>query len=644
MPTLSAPSDHSPNSISLSFNGVDFRLIPTNDIQDSPKDNDDSIIAPSCSISMVPDSNGKFTMIQMNSFTGTLYVSEQQNGGIILNDSSPASSTTNTDANNTNDSPVKPSTIEIEDASHSSNRSNGNEVKKTVTPNKGQTQLSFERKKRPRLDNNEKKAAPTKNTKKLKNSNSTPKKVLKDDTAGKKKLEELHLSHVSPLLGQSSMLDDDIDSDSDTDSSYYFTTPVTTIKNTETKNVSKPSIQELVNRAEEGLTPTQPTDDLDEMTQSQLNTIVEFDVTEGSSEFHDALTQPRIDENTPSPRWGHSMTMIENSKLLVYGGQGMSAKSNKLTTFNDLHVYDLNKKTWKKPVNCEGMPRTWHSSTYLPDRSLLISFGGERYNPKTRKTLTTDEVMVLDTEIMLWYPPSVSGQIPSGRSGHTASLLDATNELVVFGGVKNNKWQNSVAVLDTMRWRWTMPKIAGDAPRARSYHSATAVPSLVDDGSLLVIFGGNNDVESFNTVHVLDATNEEGKWSWSHPNVSGTPPSPRTGHCATLLGDNKTILVYGGWDPCDEDEDFSDDKMICGDSFLLDTETWTWRPGPNPRHMSQYGVENGGRKRTGASAVLAPGNGASAVIAFGGRIPNDTFTNDFQNMIVPQNMIDVTLK
>ena len=293
---------------------------------------------------------------------------------------------------------------------------------------------------------------------------------------------------------------------------------------------------------------------------------------------------------------------------------------------------------------CIGMPRTWHSSTFLPDRSLLISFGGERYNPKTKKTQTTDEVMVLDTEIMLWYPPSVSGQIPSGRSGHTASLLDTTNELVVFGGVKNNKWQNSVAVLDTMRWRWTLPKIAGDAPRARSYHSATAVPSLSDEGSLLVIFGGNNDVESFNTVHVLDATNEEGKWSWFHPNVSGTPPSPRTGHCATLLEDNKTILIYGGWDPCDEDEDFSDDKMICGDSFLLDTETWTWRLGPNPKDMGQRGIENGGRKRTGASAVLASGDGASQVVVFGGRIPNDTFTNDFQSITVPQNIIDVDLK
>lgn len=290
-----------------------------------------------------------------------------------------------------------------------------------------------------------------------------------------------------------------------------------------------------------------------------------------------------------------------------------------------------------------GMPRTWHTSTFLPDRSLLISFGGERYNPETKKTQTTDEVMVLDTEIMLWYPPSVSGQVPTGRSGHSASLLPSTNELVVFGGVKNNKWQKSLAVLDTMRWKWMSPKVTGDAPRARSYHSATPVPSMENEGSMLVVFGGNNETQCFNTVHVLDTTGEDGKWSWIHPSISGTPPSPRTGHCAILLEDQKTILIYGGWDPNDEDEDFCDAKMICGDAYLLDTEAWTWKPGPHPKYVAKCGAENGGSKRTGACALLAPGEDLSQVLVFGGRVPNDKFANDFQSITVPQRMIDVKL-
>lgn len=38
-------------------------------------------------------------------------------------------------------------------------------------------------------------------------------------------------------------------------------------------------------------------------------------------------------------------------------------------------------------------------------------------------------------------------------------------------------------------------------------------------------------------------------WEWFHPEVVGPAPAPRTGHAACLLGDGKTILVQGGWDP-----------------------------------------------------------------------------------------------
>ena len=336
----------------------------------------------------------------------------------------------------------------------------------------------------------------------------------------------------------------------------------------------------------------------------------------------------------PEARWGQTMTLIDHGRVLVYGGQTFDHEANSFKTIPDIHVYDMSTRKWSKPVSSESVPRTWHSATFLPERQLLISFGGDQWDEKTKKVVTTDEVMVLDTDIMLWYPPSVSGQIPSGRSGHTASLLPNTNELVVFGGVKGNKWQNSVAVLDTSRWKWTNPKIAGSAPRPRSYHSATAVGGS-SGRSRLVIFGGNDDAESFNTVHVLDASNS--KLSWFHPVVSGTPPSARSGHTATLLEDNKTILIYGGWDlNADEDAVKDDADMLFSDSYLLDTEQWSWSAGPKVKYDGSSGVKNGGPKRVGHSAVLAPSEDCCEVLVFGGRVPNDEFTADFQRLTVPQ--------
>ena len=332
---------------------------------------------------------------------------------------------------------------------------------------------------------------------------------------------------------------------------------------------------------------------------------------------------------SPCTRWGQSMTMIDHRRLVVYGGQTIDPVAQTAKPLADLFVYDLMDKEWMKPINCEGVARTWHSANFLPDKQLLLCFGGDVVDDKGRTT-TTDQVMVLDTEIMLWYPPSVTGQIPSGRSGHTASLLHNSNDLIVFGGVKSGKWLNSVARLDTARWKWSAPKIVGDAPRPRSYHSATPLAEDKSEASRIVIFGGNNDTKCFNTVHVLEQRN--GKMSWSHPKVTGKAPAPRTGHTATLLENGSTILIYGGWDPNTEDE--KGDDLIFGDTFLLDTKNWTWTNGPKPRFspFNTAMTSNGGLARVGHSAVLAPGAEGTQVLTFGGRL-TDGFAADFQSVM-----------
>jgi N-acetylneuraminic acid mutarotase len=349
----------------------------------------------------------------------------------------------------------------------------------------------------------------------------------------------------------------------------------------------------------------------------------------------------------PIARWGHTMTQVKGNRLLVYGGQSFD-KDGSPVILSDVHVYDTVKQSWDKPINCKGEPRQWHSATFLPERQLLISFGGESLDAaKKNKVYTTDNLRVLDTDIMLWYPPAVSGDAPSGRSGHTATLLPNTNELVVFGGVKGSKWLNSVSILDTVRWIWSTPKILGSAPRPRSYHSTTVVKATGDsDWYKLVIFGGNNMNSCFSTVHVLEP---EGKqWRWSHPSTTGQAPFPRTGHSAVLLDDGKTICIYGGWDPNEDaagedasssDPNSAEDENIFKGSYLLDIETWAWRPGPKAvfggSGSKDLTVDDCGDKRCGHAAVLEGGK----VLVFGGRVPGERLAGDFQTLSPSEHLV-----
>jgi hypothetical protein len=132
-------------------------------------------------------------------------------------------------------------------------------------------------------------------------------------------------------------------------------------------------------------------------------------------------------------------------------------------------------------------------------------------------------------------------------------------------------------------------------------------------------------------------------WRWTHPNIRGHPPKPRTGHSATLLADQKTICFYGGWDLF-SDEDGHDEEFIFQDSFLLDTDKWEWKPGPVVENDSR-GDEGEGQttstssdaKRVGHTSVLLPvseteNNISQKVLIFGGRAPGDRFTRDFKSL------------
>ncbi|KAG1710333.1 hypothetical protein DVH05_017337 [Phytophthora capsici] len=328
--------------------------------------------------------------------------------------------------------------------------------------------------------------------------------------------------------------------------------------------------------------------------------------------------------DAPIGRWGTTATKISEERVVLYGGTDDDER-----TLGDLHVFDMKTHRWTTPLNCETITRTWHDAVYLSSKNLVLVFGGERNSKVEGELDLLSDIMVLDTECFLWYPPAVQGSPPSARSGHTCTAIG--NDIVVFGGSRGRNRQSSVHILNSDDWNWKAVKVEGKPPSSRTYHSAVAVGE-----DKIVYIGGNDSSESFNDVHVLQKVEKkEGEvaWSWLCPSVVGLPPQARTGHSATVLNDGN-IFIFGGWDP--QRNDATAPTSVFNDAFILDTKTWEWQPAT---YSDEGQVDTSLRGRVGHGAVV---DGEGRVHVFGGQTGSEQRLKDVYTLTISQPLDEKT--
>lgn len=197
------------------------------------------------------------------------------------------------------------------------------------------------------------------------------------------------------------------------------------------------------------------------------------------------------------------------------------------------------------------------------------------------------DLHLLVIEEMKWTELQTVGRAPPARWGHTVQGYDA--ELIVFGGLVMEEqallddggrsgprappfaaglvWShsgvpdNSLFMLTTQTLTWQAPGIGGTPPSPRFGHSACIV------GDTCVIFGGNGSADysqPMNDLHLLDLRSKQ----WSSPTVSGEVPSPRYSH-KMISGPAGQFLVFGG---ATNSSQVQPGTLYC---FELATSTWS---------------------------------------------------------------------
>ncbi len=229
------------------------------------------------------------------------------------------------------------------------------------------------------------------------------------------------------------------------------------------------------------------------------------------------------------PRYLFTATLLRNGKVLVAGGFQSFGVGSSPTNTSEL--YDPATGTWSETGNLNGT-RAWHAATLLRDGGVLIAGGWDGSS-----LLKTAEVY--DPSTGTW---SVTGSFNSLRGRFDYSLTPLQNgKVLAAGGSDTDDFGSALTnaeLYDPNTGTWS---VTGDLNTGRNGHSATVLP----DGNLLIAAGHGFPCSGgfcYSTVNTSAEVYNPATGTW---NYTGSL-SRRSNHTATLLP-NGQVLVVGGW-------------------------------------------------------------------------------------------------
>nr|AML77856.1 putative LOV domain-containing protein [Microcachrys tetragona] len=249
--------------------------------------------------------------------------------------------------------------------------------------------------------------------------------------------------------------------------------------------------------------------------------------------------------SAPPGRWGHTLSCLSGSRLVLFGGCG------RVGLLNDAFVLDLDEPqpTWRE-VSCSSrpIPRSWHSSCTLDGTKLVVSGGCADSGTLLSDTFLLDLTM----EKPVWQEINVSWKPPS-RLGHTLSVY-GNHKILMYGGLATSGplrlRSSDVYIIDLKeeepRWKYVTGSMlpggispSNSVPPPRLDHAAVSLP-----GGRVVIFGGSiSGSHSATELYVLDPTEEKPTWRILY--VPGQRPKYVSGYSTCVVGGTRVVVVGG---------------------------------------------------------------------------------------------------
>ncbi|RKH20762.1 kelch-like protein [Corallococcus sp. CA047B] len=212
-------------------------------------------------------------------------------------------------------------------------------------------------------------------------------------------------------------------------------------------------------------------------------------------------------------RTGHTATELQDGRVLVVGGSSTGNNPGDSPT-NTTELYTASANSWHPGPNL-GTARVGHTATLLENGNVLVVGG----RGPAGEALSSAEIYNVDAN--QWTPAT---PIPLGaRANHAAILLPSRKVLVAGGGNSELDGLDTAAIYDPNDDSWTN---AGNMKVERNVLTLTLL-----DGGVVLAIGGFNRYGAETTAEVYDAKQPDAGWRLLGERME----DGRNGHASTLL-------------------------------------------------------------------------------------------------------------
>ncbi|KAM7506258.1 hypothetical protein LguiB_005162 [Lonicera macranthoides] len=229
-------------------------------------------------------------------------------------------------------------------------------------------------------------------------------------------------------------------------------------------------------------------------------------------------------QGPPSPRLGHTSTVVGDSMFVIGGRAGPT------NILNDVWVLEAAKSQWRllPCTGCAFPPRHRHVAAVVGSK--IYVFGG------IHDDVISSSLYVFDTHNLEWNKIPIQGEWPCARHSH--SLVSNGCRLFMFGGYDGEKVLGDLYSFDVQTCLWKEEKTGGGTPYARFSHSMFVYKNYIG------IIGGCPIRQHYQELSLLDL-----RYSlWKHVKVNSIGEDLFVRSTASVVGDD--IVMIGGGASC----------------------------------------------------------------------------------------------